>query len=109
MKPEAQNLREKVTRLQEELTQSEKELDAMVRNCQHQYGETVYDPIIREAYSTTRIEGFGSHPPIPSVYVPREEQKRWKRECQLCGDVQYTTKAKPAGYKPVFPNTDRRL
>ena len=51
MEQNAQNLRERVTKLKGELTKAEKELDAMVRNCQHQYGPAVYDPVYTPAYT----------------------------------------------------------
>ena len=105
MKQEAQNLRERVTRLQKELTKAEKELDTMVRTCQHQYGDVVYDPIHTEAYY------FPGDPPgtmgvdrqLP-CHVPASTEERWKRECELCGKVEYTKKSRPvvSRHEPIF-------
>lgn len=108
MKPNAQNLRDKVDKLHKEFAEAKKELGDMVRNCQHQYCEAVYDPIHTKAYT---IPGdppgtMGVDRQLP-CYVPAKTEKRWRRECELCGDIQYTIKAEPvvAAYKPVFPNT----
>jgi hypothetical protein len=116
MKPEAQNLRERVDRLQNELTGAkrkltgaERELDAMERTCQHQYGPVVYDPVHTKAYT---IPGdppgtMGIDRQLP-CHVPASTEERWKRECELCGKVEYTTKTQPTGREPVFPKTGRR-
>ena len=105
MKPEAKELRNKVSRLEEELNRAQKDLTMTVRNCPHQYGETAYDPIHTEGYTIPRQEGFGSHPPVPEMYVPTKIEKRWRRECEYCGDVQYTTKVqKEVKEKPDWGN-----
>lgn len=110
MKQNAQNLRERVTKLKGELTEAERELTDMVRNCQHQYGPAVYDPVYTPAYT---IPGdppgtMGVDRQLP-CHVPAKTEKKWKRECELCGEVEYTTKSRPTAHEPVFPNTGRRL
>jgi hypothetical protein len=77
--------------LEAQLQRKREEADRLMRTCPHTWGDAVYDPIIREAYTVP-----GDPPGTMGVdwrgpsYVPRQETKRWKRICSKCGTVQYT-------------------
>lgn len=89
-------------RLENELGESKEDLRRIVANCRHQYGEAVYDPEYHKGYTIPRREGFGSHPPIPEMNVPSETIPRWRRDCTICGEPEFTTKTRPSAYEPVF-------
>ena len=93
MKPEAKQLRDRVAELRKELSGAEKDLGDIVQSCQHQYGPTIYDPIYTKAYTipgdvpgTMGVDWRGP------VDVPAHTEKRWKRDCGLCGEEEYTTR-----------------
>jgi len=103
MKPDAEQLRERVLRLTRELAEADGALAHVVQTCQHQYGQPVYDPIHHKAYTIP-----GDPPGTMGVdwrgpcYVPAETIRRWKKVCTLCGDTRYTQNTRPTGEAPVF-------
>jgi len=90
---EARKTRNEVERLKRELKQANAELERIERHCHHSWGPTTSDPIVHSAYTTEEQKGFGSHPPIPSIYVPEKRVARWKRVCERCGKVEHTQRA----------------
>jgi hypothetical protein len=92
MEFEAKNKRNLVGKLKDELTKAEKDLKNYVTKCNHNF-ETKYDPVYTPAYTipgdTPGTMGVDWRGP---VYVPAKTQERWKRECEKCGLVEYTTK-----------------
>jgi hypothetical protein len=91
MELEAKNKRNLVGKLKDELTKAEIDLKKYVTKCNHNF-ETNYDPVYTPAYTipgdkpgTMGIDWQGP------VYVPAKTQERWKRECEKCGLVEYTT------------------
>jgi hypothetical protein len=93
MRADAQQLRERVEKMTDELKVSQHALETLVANCPHLYTPAVYDPIVREGYTDP-----GDPPGTMGVdrrlpcYIPEETIRRWKRECTLCGNVEYTTR-----------------
>jgi hypothetical protein len=95
MRPEAKKLRDRVSKLAKEFEEAQRGLDNLERTCRHQYGPTVYDPINHKAYTcpgdppgTMGVDWRGP------VHVPARTEKRWRRECDLCGKVEYTKQVK---------------
>jgi hypothetical protein len=91
MEPKIAKLREKVSNLEKEFQDAKQQLTEYVGACQHHFGEIIYDPIYHEAFT---IPGdapgtMGSDWQGP-VHVPAETIDRWRRECKICGLVQYT-------------------
>lgn len=88
---EAQKLQSDISDLERELENKKLRLSRLRVQCQHKWGETVYAPIIRKAYTDP-----GDPPGTMGVdwrgptYVPREEKKRWTRTCTLCGLMEET-------------------
>lgn len=63
-----------------------------VQNCKHEWTKPVADHIYHAGY---RIPG---DPPGTMgvdwrgpVDVPSKTENRWRRECEICGEVQYTS------------------
>lgn len=81
-----------------------REIDAKLRNCTHEWGNTVYDPKPEMVPYGCRYVGAGVDKwPEPEGY--RESGKmipRWRQTCQICGKSRYTTKTVPVEVKPVF-------
>lgn len=106
MKQEAKKLREIVEKAEEDLRQAQSNLRNLIQNCQHQYGETIYDPIYTPAYTipgdkpgTMGVDWRGP------VHVPAKTEDRWRRECESCGIVEYTTQTKQnVREEPQWPN-----
>lgn len=84
--------------------EAERRLSEAVRNCVHNWSKTVADHIYHEGY---RIPG---DPPGTMgvdwrgpMDVPSKTEKRWKRTCQTCGEVEYTTQTtKEVTEHPTF-------
>lgn len=110
MEQKAKTLRERVEKLSTEFKDAERELKVYVLNCRHVYGSVKYDPIYHKAYTspgdppgTMGIDWRGP------VHVPAETKKRWTRECQICGEVEITTKVrKTFEENPDFGEDNRR-
>ena len=90
MKTQAQTMRQETTRLENQLKQAQDQLKKYENTCQHQFTVN-YDPIYQKAYTIPGDEPgtMGSDWRGP-CFVPAETINRWKRECELCGLVQYT-------------------
>jgi hypothetical protein len=77
-------------------TEAERRLSEVVRNCKHTWGKTVADHIYHEGYmihgDRPGDAGYGGVDRQFDCYVPSKTDHRWKRTCQTCGEVQYTTK-----------------
>jgi hypothetical protein len=90
-KDRVSELRKLSADLKNRLDSTHEEIRRIQSGCRHQWSETVYDPVVHEAYT------FEGDPPgtmgvdrrLP-MYVPRTEEKRWKRTCRRCDLTEYT-------------------
>jgi len=96
-------LRARVERLRREAVAAEEQLAEHERRCKHKFGEAVYAPIRTEGFHDTGDPPgtMGVDRRLPS-YFPPTTTDRWKRTCELCGKVEYTTKKQPKEYVPDF-------
>lgn len=105
MKHEIQKLRNDVEMKKESFTEAKRRLDTIVTSCHHKFGETVYDPIVTAGY---HISGdppgtMGVDRQLP-MDVPEHVEKRWKRICDICGEIDYTTQTKQeVKHLPIWP------
>ncbi len=92
MKLDIAEKRNLVTRLKEDLARAEANLNNEIRNCSHNWSPAIAAHIYEKAYT---IPGdppsYGGVDHWFDCYVPAREQKRWKRICVNCGEVQYTS------------------
>jgi len=89
----ASDLRVKIMNTADELDSLKRQLDAVERNCNHQWGEPVYDPIITKGY---QVEGdpegtMGVDRRLPH-YVSGTETPQWTRTCLECFKIETTQK-----------------
>ena len=93
MEARASDLRTQVEELTQGLSDAQRDLEQYVDSCSHKFSDPKYDPIRTESY---KIHGdapgtMGVDRRLP-MFVPAKTENRWKRECGLCGEVQYTKK-----------------
>lgn len=95
MNQQFQKIRETVAQLKEKLGSAEGELSYAERNCHHNWSKIEPDHIYHKGYEipgdapgTMGIDWRGP------VWVEAKTEKRWKRTCQTCGMVEYTTRTK---------------
>lgn len=76
---------QKIADLKQTVVVQEATLERHQQQCQHDWGQPIYSPIIRESYTipadppgTMGVDWRGA------CYVPREEKARWTRECRKC-------------------------
>lgn len=104
MKPQVEEMVAAVESLKSKLKIAEDNLTRARKSCRHEWCPVVYDPVVTPAYE------IPADPPgtmgidwRPSCYVPRSEKARWRRDCRLCGVVEYTSATKEIVEKvPVF-------
>ena len=71
-------------------------------NCNHEWGEVVYDPEIKSEPIDFELKFQGSdcyHEPTGYHDV---EYKRWSRTCKKCGKVEYTKEQVATKFEPKF-------
>ena len=93
-----------IERRERDLAAIKSALDYKQRSCQHDWTEPKYTPIVREAYEhpgdppgTMGVDWRGP------VWVPRQEDPRWTRECKKCRKRDDTTQTRDDIRKvPVF-------
>jgi hypothetical protein len=73
-------------------------------NCDHDYGDVIYDPDVELVGYGSVQDGAGSDPHWSYQGYYEKERPRWSRTCNICGNVDYTYKQEPVitGYKPKF-------
>lgn len=78
-------------------------LNNLQAQCNHNWGEPIYDPEIRGGYRDPGdpVGTMGVDWRAPS-YVPRTETQRWKRTCLNCAKTEFTTDTKVVKTQPVF-------
>ena len=87
-----------------ELKQLQEELNREEAQCQHQWGEEVYDPeSFREPYGHKLIKQGSDCWAEPEGYRDAS-RARWSRTCVHCGKTEYTYAQKPAAFVPDFNN-----
>ncbi len=93
---------EELRRAQDDVARLRKEIEVQQRNCSHDWGDTVSDPIITPRSRFSHYEGHGSDP--NPIHVPdgHDTKPRWSRTCKRCGKVEYTEKRKAVETKPDF-------
>lgn len=91
MNREAKALRDEVAELERKLEHRKADLNSLIRLCRHEWGPIeaahIYTPggtIPGDPVGTMGIDWRGP------VSYPSSTEKRWKRECKNCGEVQYT-------------------
>jgi len=91
MNDQARRLRESAAEAKEKYNNADAKLENYIKRCQHNFSETVYEPIYTPRYTspgdppgTMGIDWRGP------VFVPSKTEDRWKKECSLCGLVRYT-------------------
>ncbi|MBI4918712.1 hypothetical protein HY837_02190 [archaeon] len=95
MKSEIKQLRDKFERSKKEFDSTKEDLERVVNSCKHQFGKTIPDHIHYPAYTIP-----GDPPGTMGVdrrgpcYVDAKTEKRWKRICDVCGKVEYTSTVK---------------
>lgn len=100
---EAQRLRTSIEQLAAQLEGSKAALQRIVGSCQHEWGETVYDPEHIPGYHIPGDPpGFGGVDHQFAMDVPAKTNKRWRRTCKICGHSEVTSSTRPAGEQPVF-------
>lgn len=90
---EASDLRQKISSIERELNQAKNRLKSIELECRHSWGETIADHIFSKGYTipgdpygTMGVDWRGSYD------VPSKTEYRWKRVCQICGKIEYTSK-----------------
>jgi len=78
-------LRAKIFQLEEELWMLKENLKKAEGACEHKFSEVKYDPYSQPDYTNSSL----SFPPHPDK-INMKYVDRWKRECSLCGRVEYT-------------------
>lgn len=86
------NKRSAVADLKEKLARAEADLNTAIRACKHKWSPVEAAHIYHPGY---KIEGD----PVGTMgidwrgpcYVESRTEKRWKRTCEHCGEIQYTS------------------
>ena len=93
-------MNDKILQLQKQIRQEEEK----IRNCNHVFGDSYFDPeIIMRGYGSVQ-DGAGSDPHWSYAGYEPVEKSRWSRKCSDCGFVQHTYDQKPIikSYEPSF-------
>lgn len=91
MTNEIQKLRADIIELKDRLRTMEGYLNHRIKGCQHEWSPTETAFIYEKGYTIP-----GDPPGTMGVdwrgpcYVEPKTTKRWKRTCQICGEIQYT-------------------
>ena len=96
--------RERILQLKKETSDLENEVARQERNCDHKYGEAVYDPIVTPDMVFSHYEGHGSDPYPVMENNGTKESPRWKQTCPKCGKSEYTTKTKTIAPPKTAPD-----
>lgn len=85
-------MNDKIRKLREQIKSEE----SKIKNCNHDFGDTCFDPEeYSDYYFTGEFEkdmGVDARP----IYASQTKTKdRWSRKCKKCGFKQYTYKQKP--------------
>lgn len=96
--------RQKLAELNRQAKSLSEQIEADVSHCQHEWGDTVYDPIQVAEQVFDHIEPHGSDPDFIYKYTGRmiDRTPRWKQTCKVCGHTRYTEKTKIIGREPDF-------
>ena len=91
-----------LTKRKEELERELASINRQIEACNHEYGETKYDPkTVKVPYGSKIVQHGSDVWSEPEGY--RDEIKdRWSQTCKKCGHKRYTTQTIPTGRKPVF-------
>jgi hypothetical protein len=105
MKP--QELRKKISDLEDELSKLKITLVSMEFHCSHEWSDIEYIPEIIDSHFEKRdTGGFGSFADDDNkeeIWVEREEIPKWTRKCSVCEKVEITKQSREQTIKvPVF-------
>ena len=87
-----QSLRNKIAQLKSDLVSAEQELAHRVSTCHHGWSKPEAAHIYRKGYQVD-----GDPPGTMGIdwrgpfWVEAKTTKRWKRTCEHCGEIQYTS------------------
>lgn len=83
-------MNERIKQLQQEIATERKK----IKNCQHVFDESFYNPDIKRAPFGYKVEKKGSDVwTVPEGYKDKKVD-RWTRVCKKCGMIQHTHKQK---------------
>jgi hypothetical protein len=101
MRQEADELRAKIERLEDELTEARRRLGCIESNCDHRECESIGKRVDEQkAYTIPAVElGSDSR---PAVHVPAKRTVYYQGRCVRCGKIQETVEVKPTGFEPDF-------
>ncbi len=92
---EVSKIKSRIEALNRELESEKSRLNAIFRNCRHEWSDIKYDPIHHPGYTipgdpvgTMGVDWRG-----PS-YVPAQTTKQWKRTCKCCSLTQVTARTR---------------
>ena len=91
MSPNARVLRERLTAAQAGAKLAAQAVANLEYTCTHRWDPTVEDPIIKPGYNDPSA-GYGHG--YSGLWVHEQRIPRWRRECEECGKVEYTTETK---------------
>jgi len=93
MPTKIEDLRKAIRAAEENLKNYKARLDTLERECPHQWGEVIYDPIKYPGYHSPGDPPgtMGVDRRLPS-YVEPSTTPRWTRTCEVCGKVEITTR-----------------
>lgn len=97
-------LRQALAQAKDRVSSLSDELFYFENNCKHEWSKVVYDPkkSFESRYDPEGDYGRGSDFYHGSSYH-EVDVPRWKRECQVCGKIDYTErKEKVYEEKPIF-------
>ena len=93
MKTEIAKLREEARATQSACDRAKGKLLEAVRNCRHNWTKPEADHIRHEGYLIPGDPpGVGGSDHRCDFYVDAKTERRWKRTCTVCGEVEHTSR-----------------
>jgi hypothetical protein len=98
----ANRIRKSIGQLRDDLKNKQAELDRVVKNCRHEWGETKYEPLYQKAHTIKGDYDHRGRPTLgvdsrPDFHVPSKTTPRWTRTCEKCGHTEETYNKKSVG------------
>lgn len=88
----------------EDLQRQIEEEKRKIENCNHEWGDAVYDPVIEKRGYGSVQDGAGSDPHWSFAGYEDVSVDNWTRKCKKCGHEQHTKEKAPVitHYAPKF-------